>query len=58
MPNNVSKYVIIRLYFRFGDSELNKCEVMLKDIHDSGRIGNHLLSDPAYGIKDLVKHVK
>lgn len=42
--------------FRFGDSELHKCEVMLKDIHDSVRIGTHLQTDPSYGIQDLVSY--
>ncbi|KAK7578045.1 hypothetical protein V9T40_010250 [Parthenolecanium corni] len=41
------------LKLRFGDSELHKCEVMLKDIHDSVRIGTHLQSDSSYGIQDL-----
>lgn len=41
---------------RFGDSELglSKCEVMLKDVHDSLRIGTHLQNDPSYGIQNLV----
>lgn len=38
--------MIDKYMFRFGDSLLHTCSVMLKDVYDSKRINHHLYSDP------------
>lgn len=36
------------LKLRFGDAQLNLCEVMLKDVVDSRRINQHIKENPSY----------
>lgn len=41
-------------FFRFGDSQLHYCEVMLKDVQDSRRMNTHLHSDSNLKLSDKV----
>lgn len=48
------RYLFYIFGFRFGDSQLHYCEVMLRDVYDSKRINSHLQSDPNFDLANKV----